>query len=238
MTQRKSQLIVALDVDTLEEAKRLVKSLSDVVDLFKVGSQLFVAYGPEIIRYLQSQGKKVFLDLKFHDIPTVVAKAVKAAVGEGLFMYTLHTLGGKTMLKEAVLAGRARARELDLPRPWAVGVTVLTSEEKNDTITSLVLERSLLAKQSGLDGVVASAQEAALIHQKCGEDFIVVTPGIRLEDRAADDQQRTATPAEAILNGSHYLVVGRPIIQASSPLEATQKILKDMKITIRKEPPA
>ena len=243
MTLSHGQLIVALDVDTFEEAARLVEALGSTVEIFKVGSQLFVACGPEIVRYLQSQGKKVFLDLKFHDIPNTVAQSTSRAIAmgvnfskprgrgiPGLFMLTIHTQGGEAMLKAAVQASRETAKQFNVKPPLVVGVTVLTSEAKGDNITTLVLERSLLAKHSGLEGVVASPQEAGLIRRELGQDFIIVTPGIRPEDIPVDDQQRTVTPREAILKGSDYLVVGRPIIKAPQPLKAAEKILDEIRI--------
>lgn len=233
----KDKLIVALDVDTFEEARGLIDVLAPVVDIFKVGSQLFTACGPVAVGYLLAMGKKVFLDLKFHDIPHTVGCAVSAAVGihspkskfsQGIFMYTLHTQGGCEMLEAAVLSATRKAQALGIKKPLGVGVTVLTSEEKKDNITNLVLERARLAKQCGLDGIVASAQEAGLIRQELGKNFLIVTPGIRSKDTEAGDQKRTATAAEAIEWGSDFLVVGRPIIKALHPQEAAQKILQEI----------
>ena len=225
----KAQLIVALDVDTIEEARKLVDDLGDSVEIYKVGSQLFTVCGPVIVRYLQSKGKRVFLDLKFHDIPNTVASAVKSAVELNVFMLTVHTAGGKEMLEAALLAGGAQAKALNVDRPYIVGVTVLTSITKDAGTQELVLQRARLAKESGLDGVVASVEEAALIRRECGPDFLIVTPGIRPVDASLNDQKRAATPQAAILQGSNFLVVGRPIIQAPSPRTAAQKILEDMK---------
>ncbi len=249
---RKPQLIVALDVDTAEKAKKLIDDLAPSVDIFKVGSQLFTATGPVTIRYLQDLGKKVFLDLKFHDILNTVANAVSAAVGlssawheslkrhnndpkseQGLFMYTVHTVGGKEMLKAATKAGIKKAKELGMRKPLAVGVTVLTSTARDANMETLVLERAKLAKESGLDGVVASVEEAGLIRRHFGRDFIIVTPGIRPAGAQKGDQQRVATPKEAVSQGSDYLVVGRPIVEAPSPYEAAQKILKEIQDTRR-----
>lgn len=233
------QLIVALDLETFEEAGKLIDDLADSVEIFKVGSQMFTAQGPFIVRYLQSKGKKVFLDLKFHDIPNTVASAVKSAVllsvspnqAPGfapLFMLTVHTAGGKEMLEAASQAGQAQAKALGVKQPLIVGVTVLTSTERNADLKTLVLERARLAQKAGLDGVVASVEEAALIRRALGPEFLIVTPGIRPADASLDDQKRVATPQEAIRQGSNFLVVGRPIIQASSPRTAALKILKDM----------
>ena len=225
----KAQLIVALDLETFEDARKLIDDLGDSVDIFKVGSQMFTAYGPVITHYLQSKGKKVFLDLKFHDIPNTVACAVKSAVGLNLFMLTVHTAGGKEMLEAAVLAGQAKAKALGVARPLIVGVTVLTSTAKDSGTQELVLERARMAQKAGLDGVVASVEEAARIRRELGPEFLIVTPGIRPAEASLDDQKRVATPQAAILQGSNFLVVGRPIIQAPSPRATALKILEDMK---------
>lgn len=234
MGKNNAQLIVALDVDTLDEAKALVDQLGQDVTIFKVGSQLFTACGPEVIRYLIKAGKKVFLDLKFHDIPNTVANAVSAAVGlkegdQSIFMCTVHTSGGREMLQRAVGAATKTAQNIGVTQPLLVGITVLTSEEKRNNILELVLERARLAKESGLDGVVVSCQEAAMIRDKFGDDFVIVTPGIRPEGSQAEDQKRVATPSEAIDNGSDFLVVGRPIIKADNPSEVTKQILSSIK---------
>jgi orotidine-5'-phosphate decarboxylase len=242
----KDKLIVALDVPTFEEARALVEVLGDTVSTYKVGFQLFTAYGPFMVRYLQAHGKKVFLDLKFHDIPNTVANAVASATGlsvpahdaldkEGkktgnfspLFMMTVHTQGGAEMLKAAAEAAKKRAAELKVPRPLIVGVTVLTSEALAN-VSAVVLERAKLARSAGLDGVVSSAQEAAMLRQEMGKDFVIVTPGIRLADTEAGDQKRIETPAAAIKNGASFLVVGRPIVKATSPVSAAKTILEEI----------
>ncbi len=230
---KKAELIVALDVDTFQEAEILIDSLDAVVDIFKVGSQLFTACGPGIVYHLINRGKKVFLDLKFHDIPNTVANAVASVVKlsdekQGLLMCTLHTVGGADMLKQALSAAEKTAQNLGIKRPFLVGITVLTSEDKADNITPLVLERARLAKACGLDGVVVSSQEAALIRRELGEDFVIVTPGIRPAGTDAQDQKRVATPLFAVQNGSHFLVVGRPIVKAENPLEAAKQILQEI----------
>ena len=233
MNKPKGQLIVALDVDTFDEAKGLVDVLGDNAKIFKVGSQLFTACGPSVIHYLLKAGKKVFLDLKFHDIPNTVANAVSAATGlkEGdrsIFMCTLHTSGGAEMLKRAVAAATKAAQNNGVTRPLLVGITVLTSEEKRDNIGQFVLEKALLAKEAGLDGVVASSQEAAMIRENLGDDFVIVTPGIRPKGAQAGDQKRVTTPSDAITNGSDFLVVGRPIVKAENPSEAAKQILEEI----------
>jgi len=236
----KAQLVLALDVDNFEEARKLIDEVADTVDIFKVGSQMFTLYGPFITRFLQARGKKVFLDLKFHDIPNTVASAVKSAVSLSvaphgdvvlapLFMLTVHTVGGKEMLAAAVKAAQEHSQALNVPRPLIVGVTVLTSTARDVNLEKTVLERARLARESGLDGVVASVEEAAMIRRELGPDFLIVTPGIRPPETSKDDQKRVATPAMAIAQGSNFLVVGRPIIKASSPRTAALQILEDMK---------
>ena len=237
---KKAQLILALDFENFEEARKLIDELADSVEIFKIGSQMFTAYGPFITRYLQSKGKKVFLDLKFHDIPNTVASAVKSAVSLSispnqdpgfapLFMLTVHTVGGKEMLEAAAQAAKVQAKALGVERPLIVGVTVLTSTAKDANLGALVLERARLAQSAGLDGVVASVEEAASIRRELGPEFLIVTPGIRPADASLNDQKRVATPAVAIEQGSNFLVVGRPIIQAASPHKAALKILEEMK---------
>lgn len=233
MSKGKGQLIVALDVDTFDAAKNIVEQLGGDVDIFKVGSQLFTACGPEIVNYLQKAGKKVFLDLKFYDIPNTVANAVSAAVNlregnQSVFMCTLHTVGGEEMLKRAVEAASEVAQQIGVPRPLLLGITVLTSEDKTDNIQNLVLKRAQLAKSCGLDGVVASSQETAVLRREVGDDFIIVTPGIRPKGVDAGDQKRVATPKDAVTAGSDYLVVGRPIVGADNPSESAKSILREI----------
>ena len=232
-------LIVALDVDTFDQARVLVDELTDTVDIFKIGSQLFTAYGPFVTRYVQSKGKRVFLDLKFHDIPNTVAGAVKSAVSLSLapnkdpqfaplFMLTVHTQGGFEMLQAATRAAKEEAGNLGVPRPLIIGVTALTSQAADINMSQIVLERARLAKSAGLDGVVASVEEARLIRQDSGDDFIIVTPGIRPAGMDAGDQKRIATPAAAIKSGCNYMVVGRPIVQDKFPKQAALKILEEI----------
>ncbi|MEI7998325.1 MAG: orotidine-5'-phosphate decarboxylase [Candidatus Omnitrophota bacterium] len=239
----KKQLIVALDVENFQQAKDLIDQLDKTVSIFKIGSQLFTAYGPFITRYLQAKGKKVFLDLKFHDIPNTVASAVKSVVSLSvppnneknfapIFMLTVHTSGGKDMLEAAVKAAKEQSKKLKVKKPLIVGVTVLTSQVKDDKLEALVLERALAAKRAGLDGVVASVEEAPLIRRYSPKNFIIVTPGIRPVGTSIDDQKRVATPKIAIENGSDYLVVGRPILQAENPAKAAKGILKEISLVV------
>lgn len=243
----KDKIIVALDVHTFDEAQKLIDDLGDAIDIFKVGHQLFTAYGPFVVRYLQAKEKKVFLDLKFHDIPNTVANAVKSAVNlsipaghdpvdeagnktkyQPLFMTNVHTCGGKEMMEYAVKAIIDEADKLKIPRPLLIGVTVLTSDADDGNVAQRVLERAQLAKACGLDGVVASSKETEMLRQEMGEDFVIVTPGIRPAGADVGDQKRVATPANALAWGSSYLVIGRPIVKAENPREAALKILSDI----------
>lgn len=248
-SRRSPELIVALDVSTLEKAEKLVDCLYPTVKLFKIGSQLFTAYGPEAVKMVSKKGGQVFLDLKFYDIPHTVSRAVisgtsmalimtsssseteasiKDLIEPAIFMMTVHTKGGKEMLEEAVKGARTRAEELKIKKPLIVGVTVLTSEPTEEQTLQNVLERAKLAKESGLDGVVCSAQEAAAVRKECGLEFIIVTPGIRPKGAEAGDQKRVATAKEAIKAGADFIVVGRPILEAPEPLKAAQEILKEL----------
>lgn len=223
MNSAKDKLIVALDVSTEVEAKKLIDVLAPEVDIFKVGSEIFTICGPAIVKYLNDKNKKVFLDLKFHDIPNTVGNAVSSAASLDVFMLTLHTCGGEEMMKYAAEAARKAAK-----KPKIVGVTVLTSDARTANTNEIILTRARLAKSAGLDGVVASSQEAAMLRQEFGKDFIIVTPGIRPAGGEARDQKRVTTPADAIKNGSSFLVVGRPIVQALNPRQAAQEILKEI----------
>jgi len=213
----KSKLIVALDVDSFDRAAALVRELRDVVEVFKVGSQLFTRVGPRIVDYVREQGRQVFLDLKFHDIPNTVAKAVESATALEVAMLTLHTVGGEEML-------RAAAR---VPgHPVLLGVTVLTSVAGN--VADEVVRRARLAVACGLEGVVASPHEIRLLRQAVGETPLIVTPGIRPAGGAKDDQKRVMTPAEAVAAGASYIVVGRPIVEAAQPAEAAGHVVAEM----------
>jgi orotidine-5'-phosphate decarboxylase len=214
----KSKLIVALDVDNYDEAAGLVKDLRDAVEVFKVGSQLFTRYGPKIVEFINEQGRQCFLDLKFHDIPNTVAKAVESAAALKVFMLTVHTCGGEEMLKAAA--------RLIPGRPVIVGVTVLTSVPGN--VVGEVVERARLAQKCGLNGVVASPKELPVLRKEFGEKFLIVTPGIRPEWADAGDQKRVMTPAEAVAAGASYIVVGRPIVAAPKPVAAALRILTEM----------
>jgi orotidine-5'-phosphate decarboxylase len=234
----KERLIVALDVDTLDKALKLVEDLSPVVDVFKVGIAPFTAFGQKLLDKIEALDKKVFLDLKVHDIPNTVRNAAYAAAGKGVFMMNFHCLGGEKMLQAAAEGAEEAALKLNKPGPLLLGVTILTSMSAEDmtsigiagSVEDKVLDLAVKAYNSGLNGVVASAKEASSIKGKFGENFIVVTPGIRPEWAAKGDQKRVLTPKEAIMAGADYIVVGRPIIEADSPCDAATKIIEEMTI--------
>ena len=221
MVTHTSPVIVALDFDNITDARTLVKQLSPACCRLKVGKEMFTLFGPDWVRELVDHGYDVFLDLKFHDIPNTVAKACKAACELGVWMTNVHASGGSEMMraaKEAVLQSKR-------PETLLTAVTVLTSMNVEQlhaivpdvTIDHQVSRLALLAKDAGLDGVVCSGQEAILLRQLCGNDFCLVTPGIRPAGSALGDQKRVLTPSDAIAQGVDYLVIGRPITQAKDP---------------------
>ncbi|MCG6533464.1 MAG: orotidine-5'-phosphate decarboxylase [Syntrophales bacterium LBB04] len=236
----KERLIFALDwTGDFTETLAWVKLLKGHVGMFKVGMEAFTRYGPEIVTMVQGVGDKVFLDLKFHDIPQTVARASEAAVGLGVAMFNVHALGGRKMLREAVLSAGRRAQELHIPKPIILAVTVLTSLNDNDlevlgfrsSLKEIVVNLARLAQDEGASGVVASPQDIAAVKKACGQDFIIVSPGIRDKDIAGDDQKRTLTAGEALRLGADYLVVGRPIRMAADPVAAADSIVKEMSIS-------
>jgi len=218
----KAQIIVALDVDTLRKAERIINLLSLRVKFFKVGSQLFTGCGPEALRLVKKKKARVFLDLKFFDIPNTVANAVRQAVRLKVDMLSLHISAGEAVVKAAVEAAKSEARCLGVSRPKLLGITILTSSEASG---NEVLRLAKIGLDCGLDGVVASAQEAGLLRQKIGKDFLIVTPGIRPQGTSPSDQKRVTTVKEAVSLGADFLVVGRPIIEAKDPLKVTEEIL-------------
>jgi len=226
-----AKIIVALDYPQAAPALALVQRLEPSLCRLKVGKELFTVAGPQFVEQLQKRGFDVFLDLKFHDIPNTTAQACKAAASLGVWMVNVHALGGRRMMETA-----REALENVANRPKLIAVTVLTSMAQEDLqgigITAspaeMVSRLAGLAKDSGLDGVVCSAQEASALRQQCGKDFCLVTPGIRPANAAADDQSRIMTPRSALEAGSSYLVIGRPITQAADPLIALKEISQDI----------
>ncbi len=235
--QADRRLIVALDFPTLEQAKSCVLELGDSVLYYKVGMELYYAAGSEIIRFLKNQGKEVFLDLKLQDIPNTVAHALSVLSALGADMMNVHASGGGKMMTEAVRAVRQAAAAAGRPAPKLIAVTVLTSMDAGEFptlnnkhgIAEQVRSLALLAQAAGMDGVVASPQEAAAIRAACGKDFLIVTPGVRPAGAALNDQNRVATPAGALRNGSSQIVVGRPITQAADRRAAALAIIDAIK---------
>ena len=226
------QLLVALDVDTADEARALADRLRGVVGGFKVGNRLFTSEGPSVVEELASRGDRVFLDLKFHDIPNTVAGAVAAATRLGVWMLNVHASGGSAMMRAARAAADDEAARRSRPVPLVIAVTVLTSLDQtalaeiglDHSMTAQVERLAALAEASGLDGVVASPQEIAIIRRRVGGRFAVVTPGIRGTADQRGDQSRTMSAVEALAAGASYLVVGRPIIAAADPRAAAERI--------------
>ncbi len=232
----KERLIFALDVEHFEEAQELVMELKNYVGMFKVGKQLFTHCGPKIVDFIKMKNSKVFLDLKYHDIPNTVSKAAVEAAKLGVDMFNVHASGGFTMMKETAGALHAAAKASGLPRPKAIAVTVLTSIDDNElnrmgiNISVLDLTRKLasLTREAGLDGVVAGGSEIEMIRELCGPDFIIVTPGVRIEEKK-DDQKRTITPREAIARGATYIVLGRAVRDSADPTGLLAKIAGDIR---------
>jgi orotidine-5'-phosphate decarboxylase len=225
-------ILVALDVETANEARALAAALRGAVGGFKIGKRLFTSDGPDIVRELVGEGDRIFLDLKFHDIPNTVAGAVAAATSLGVWMVNVHASGGSAMMRAARAAADEQAAKLGRPAPLVIAVTVLTSLDQaalNEIgvpgdLRAHVERLAALAQAAGLDGVVASPQEIELIRARTGRNFAIVTPGIRGADDAKGDQQRTLTAAQAVAAGADYLVVGRPIIAAPDPRRAAERI--------------
>jgi orotidine-5'-phosphate decarboxylase len=229
------QLIVALDVDTRGQAMALADGLRDVVGGFKIGSRLFTGEGPAVLEELAGRGDRVFLDLKFHDIPHTVAGAVSAATRRGAWMVTVHAAGGLDMMRAAREAATEEAARRSRQPPIVVAVTVLTSLGDatlpevgiHDRLDDQVVRLAALARSAGLDGVVAAAREIPLIRQRCGKPFAIVAPGIRGEGDVKGDQTRTMSAPEALAAGATYLVVGRPIIDAPEPRAAAERLVSE-----------
>jgi orotidine-5'-phosphate decarboxylase len=226
------ELLVALDVDTVAEARALADRLRGAVGGFKIGSRLFTSEGPALVEELAARGDRVFLDLKFHDIPNTVAGAIAAATRLGVWMVNVHASGGGAMMQAARNAAVDEAARRSMPVPLVIAVTMLTSLDQatvkaigfSETIEAQVQRLAALTLAAGLDGVVASPQEIALIRRHCGPGFQIVTPGIRGAADAKGDQSRTLSAAEALAAGASYLVVGRPIIAAADPRAAAERL--------------
>lgn len=233
----KNKLIIALDVDTAPKALDLFAALRDLAGMFKIGSQLFTAAGPEIVREIVNAGGRVFLDLKFHDIPNTVAAAGVEAARLGVAIFNVHASGGSEMMRRTADAVTEVSEREGLVRPHIIGVTVLTSSgaqqlaevEVEQAMAQRVITLAKLAESSALDGVVASPLEVIAIRQAVTKkNFIIVTPGVRPSGTEASDQKRVMTPAAAVRSGADYLVIGRPIIAAPDPVRAAREILDDI----------
>ena len=235
--QIKEKIVLALDVETFEEAKNLVDELSDYVGTFKVGLQLYTGFGNEIIDYIKNKNSNFFLDVKLMDIPNTVKKASENVVLRGANFYNVHALGGLEMMKQSKEGAYLAAQKMGKKPPIILAVTVLTSIsqevlndeiEINKDVKTLAITLAKLAKQAGLDGVVASVHELSAIKEACGADFKVLCPGIRPSWSLKDDQKRIATPKNAILNGADYLVIGRAVTATQNRVEAMKKIYEEI----------
>ncbi len=232
----KDKLIFALDVDDFEKAEHWVATLKEQVGIFKVGKQLFTRCGPDVVRMITGYGGQVFLDLKYHDIPNTVAKASVEACKLGVKMFNVHALGGAAMMQQTVKEVDEYCAASGCERPLLLAVTILTSSTEETLrgvgiehpVEDMVVRLARLAKDSGFDGVVASPREISLIRNACGDDFAIVTPGVRPAAAALDDQKRVMTPSEAIQAGATGLVVGRPISAAENPSQSAADILAEI----------
>ncbi len=230
------RILIALDVESRAKADHIVHELSGSAVGFKIGLQLFTAAGPDFVCELCSAGHRVFLDLKFHDIPNTVAEAVVSAARTGAWMINVHSIGGSAMMARAAEALRNESQQSGIEPPKLIAVTVLTSSDQKTmnelgiggTVEETVQRLAMLAKEAGLDGVVASAKEAAMIRHSAGNDFLIVTPGIRPANATLDDQKRVTTPADAIRAGADILVIGRPVTAAQNMQKALNSILEGM----------
>jgi orotidine-5'-phosphate decarboxylase len=234
----RDRIALALDVDNDKDALAIVAELKDSVGVFKVGHQLFTAYGPDIVRRIIGMGGRVFLDLKYHDIPNTVAKASAEAVKLGVSIFNVHCLGGLDMMKAAAEAAKETAGKYNLPAPTVLAVTMLTSMDEKSMRKELKITRSLqrevahlarLAQRAGMHGVVASPRELKMLRRAVRGEFVILTPGVRPAWADKDDQKRVMTPGEAVKAGADYIVVGRPVLKASDRKAAVEKILEEIK---------
>ncbi len=232
------RIVVALDIDSDREALATVDELRGSVGMFKVGHQLFTAYGPDIVRRIIGKGGKVFLDLKYHDIPNTVAKASAEAVKLGVSIFNVHALGGSDMMKAAAESAKENADKLGVKAPLLLAVTVLTSMDEKSLRKELKITRSLqrevghlarMAQRAGMHGVVASPLEIKMLRRAVRGEFVILTPGVRPAWAARDDQKRIMTPGEAVRAGADYIVVGRPVLRAEDRKAAVERILEEMK---------
>jgi orotidine-5'-phosphate decarboxylase len=232
----RERMILALDVDHFQEAQKLVKDFKDHVGMFKVGKQLFTHCGTKIIDFIKMNQAKVFLDLKYHDIPNTVSKAGIEAMKLGVDMFNVHASGGFTMMEETRLALQEASKKLVMERPRIIAVTVLTSIDDgelqrlglNVTAAEWTRKLTLLTKEARLDGVVASGHDIDTIRSLCGKEFIIVTPGVRI-GAGKDDQKRTITPGEAVRKGATYIVLGRTVLASKDPKETLRQIEEEIR---------
>ena len=231
-----NRIITALDVHSMDDMRRLVVTLGDNISFYKVGMELFYSAGPDAVRYLKSQGKQVFLDLKLHDIPNTVGQSLRALTRLGADLMTIHGTGGRAMMQAASEAVADEAAKLQIKRPKLLAVTILTSIDETAwqeiggkyDIAVTVKRLARLAKEAGIDGTVSSPYEAKEIREMNGPEFLIVTPGIRPSFAVANDQKRFTTPAQALGDGASHLVIGRPITQAADPVAAVGKIAAEI----------
>lgn len=232
------RLIVALDVDDWGKAREFVECLSGLVGGFKVGMRLYYRAGRETLFYLRDKAPVVFADLKLHDIPSTVAAGVRALVAQGANMLNVHAAGGRSMMQAAGNAAVEESARLGIEKPKVVAVTVMTSIDDralreelrvSNSVANQVVAWAHMARECGLDGAVASAWEADSVRKACGEDFLIVTPGVRPAGTSLDDQKRVMTPGEAVKAGADYIVVGRPVIGAADPVKAVTEIVNSLK---------
>ncbi|MCP4649501.1 MAG: orotidine-5'-phosphate decarboxylase [PVC group bacterium] len=234
--KKNTELIVALDTESLDEARSIVDKLSGVVRFFKIGSQLFTAAGPIAVEMVRNNKAEVFLDLKFHDIPNTVANAAISSIRLGISMFNVHAMGGKAMLIKTMEAVNAECEQSGVKKPIVLGVTVLTSMDRQQ-LNSIGVARSVknqvgflakLCQKSGLDGVVCSGKEIKLLRRITNKDFILVVPGVRPKDSLLNDQKRVITPTDAVRLGADFIVVGRPIVANKDPSQAAKAILQEI----------